>query len=184
MRVFIVVLVLIFSLQSWSKAEDIRDFQIEGISLGDSLLDYFTEFEINNAHDHSYDATKFITRTFPLKDSDIYNFIQISSKPSGKKIVHGISGVVIYEKNFQECHKSMKQIVSELTLLFPLSKIKDWGKYDFTQGHYFPVTFDLDDLSRAMVACYDWDKESNTTDNLKVTLYSEEYQTHLSHQEQ
>ncbi|MDP7148048.1 MAG: hypothetical protein QGI90_05095 [Nitrospinaceae bacterium] len=28
------------------KADDIRDFQIEGISLGDSLLDYFSEEKI------------------------------------------------------------------------------------------------------------------------------------------
>jgi len=46
MRVFIAVIVLIFSLQSWTKADDIRDFQIEGISIGDSLLDYFSEEEI------------------------------------------------------------------------------------------------------------------------------------------
>ena len=43
MRVFIAVLVLIFSLQSWTKADDIRDFQIEGMSIGDSALDYFSE---------------------------------------------------------------------------------------------------------------------------------------------
>ena len=29
-----------------SQADDIRDFQIEGISIGDSLLDYFSEEEI------------------------------------------------------------------------------------------------------------------------------------------
>ena len=46
MRIFIVVLVLIFSLQSWTKAEDITDFEIEGISIGDSLLDYMTKDEI------------------------------------------------------------------------------------------------------------------------------------------
>ena len=43
MRVFIAVLVLIFSLQSWTKADDIRDFEIEGMSIGDSLLDYMSE---------------------------------------------------------------------------------------------------------------------------------------------
>ena len=46
MRVFLTVFILIFSLQSWAKADDIRDFQIEGISIGDSLLDYFSEEEI------------------------------------------------------------------------------------------------------------------------------------------
>ena len=48
MRVFLAVLVLIFSFQSWTKADDIRDFEIEGMSIGDSLLDYFSESEIQN----------------------------------------------------------------------------------------------------------------------------------------
>ena len=46
MRVFIAVLVLIFSFQSWTKADDISEFEIEGMSIGDSLLDYFSKNEI------------------------------------------------------------------------------------------------------------------------------------------
>ena len=49
MRVFITVLVLIFCFQSLTKADDISDFEIEGMSIGDSLLDYFTEREINKS---------------------------------------------------------------------------------------------------------------------------------------
>ena len=47
MRVFITVLVLIFSLQSWTRADDISEFEIEGMSIGDSLVDYFSHEEIN-----------------------------------------------------------------------------------------------------------------------------------------
>ena len=47
MRIFIAVLFLILNLQSWTKADDISDFQIEGMSIGDSLLDYFSKNEIN-----------------------------------------------------------------------------------------------------------------------------------------
>ena len=54
MRVFIAVLVLIFSFQSLSKADDIRDFEIEGMSIGDSLLDYFSEDEIKNGFIEDY----------------------------------------------------------------------------------------------------------------------------------
>ena len=46
MRVFITILILIFSLQSLTKADDIRDFEIEGMSIEDSLLDYFSKNEI------------------------------------------------------------------------------------------------------------------------------------------
>ena len=45
MRIFLSVLILIFGLQSWTKADDIRDFQIEGISIGDSLLEQY-KFEV------------------------------------------------------------------------------------------------------------------------------------------
>ena len=46
MRVFLAVLVLIFSLQSWTKADDISDFQIEGMSIGDTLLQYYSKDQI------------------------------------------------------------------------------------------------------------------------------------------
>ena len=41
---FILILIVIF--QSPTKADDIRDFQIEGMSIGDSLLDYLKISEI------------------------------------------------------------------------------------------------------------------------------------------
>ena len=47
MRIFFIVLIFIFSLQSWTKADDITDFQIEGMSIGDSLLNYMNIEKIN-----------------------------------------------------------------------------------------------------------------------------------------
>ena len=44
----LLILILTFSFQSLTKADDIRDFEIEGMSIGDSALDYFTKNEINN----------------------------------------------------------------------------------------------------------------------------------------
>ena len=61
MKVFIAVLVLIFSLQSWTKADDIYDFEIEGMSIGDSLLDYFSEAQISNSKKFYYPkSNKFV----------------------------------------------------------------------------------------------------------------------------
>ena len=65
MRVFIAVLVLIFSFQSWVRADDIRDLEIEGMSIGDSLLDHFSEEEIkNNKQTNQYPNDLFIVRNF------------------------------------------------------------------------------------------------------------------------
>ena len=40
MRIFLLALILIISLQSWTKADDISKLEIEGISIGDSALDF------------------------------------------------------------------------------------------------------------------------------------------------
>ena len=48
MRLFLTLLIIIFNLQSLTKADDISDFEIEGISIGDSLLDYYSKREIND----------------------------------------------------------------------------------------------------------------------------------------
>ena len=52
MKKFLAILILIFSLQTPSQADDISEFEIEGISIGDSALDFFTEGQIK---DNSFD---------------------------------------------------------------------------------------------------------------------------------
>ena len=63
-RIFLSVLILIFSLQSLSKADDVINFEIEGMSVGDSLLDYFSknniEEEINSKFSYKYKDNKFV----------------------------------------------------------------------------------------------------------------------------
>ena len=64
MKIFLTIMILTFSLQSWAKADDISDFQIEGMSIGDSLLDYFTkndiQKEMNSEFVYKYPGNKFI----------------------------------------------------------------------------------------------------------------------------
>ena len=45
-RLSLYLFLILFTLQTPSQADDIRDFQIEGMSIGDSLLDYMSEDEI------------------------------------------------------------------------------------------------------------------------------------------
>ena len=40
-------MVLILNLQSLTNADDIKDFEIEGMSIGDSALKYFSKDQIN-----------------------------------------------------------------------------------------------------------------------------------------
>ena len=46
MKKLLAIIILSLCFITPSQADDIRDFQIEGMSVGDSLLDYFSEKEI------------------------------------------------------------------------------------------------------------------------------------------
>ena len=48
MKRLLLILILTLSFQTLAKTDDIRDFEIEGISVGDSLLDYFNKTKIDN----------------------------------------------------------------------------------------------------------------------------------------
>ena len=43
MNRLLLILILTLSFQTLIKADDIRDFEIEGMSIGDSLLEFFFE---------------------------------------------------------------------------------------------------------------------------------------------
>ena len=53
MNKLLLILIFIFSFQTFTRANDIRDFEIEGMSVGDSLLDFMTESEIIKAKSNS-----------------------------------------------------------------------------------------------------------------------------------
>ena len=111
--------------------------------------------------------------------------VQISYKNlDSNKVIVGIGGVIDFPNNINSCKREMYKISSELTKLFPNAKKKDWGKYKMptNEGHYFPITFDFTNSSRAMVSCQDWKKETGIIDNLKVSLFSAEYSEYLKRQ--
>ena len=48
MRIFITILILFFSFHSFVRAGDIKEIEIEGMSIGDNLLDHFNLDHIKN----------------------------------------------------------------------------------------------------------------------------------------
>ena len=66
---FIIILLLIFCFQSLIKAEDIRDFEIEGISIGDSLLLYENKANIEKDKDQDYKSKKYSSFYFLVRSA-------------------------------------------------------------------------------------------------------------------
>ena len=89
MRIFITVLIIIFNLQSWTKADVAKDFEIEGMTIGDSLLDFFTEEEIiKNKQESQYPNDDHILRNFyKHKNFTTYEMILVAHKKMIKNIL-------------------------------------------------------------------------------------------------
>jgi hypothetical protein len=76
-KLFITLFLSLFFITS-SQADDIRDFQIEGISVGDSLLDYIPEEKILSrkkffGQDKKYENKEYSSYSFVTNDFDIAN---------------------------------------------------------------------------------------------------------------
>ena len=104
MNRLILIFILTFNFQSFTKADDISDFQIEGMSIGDSLLNYFTKKEIRKSLVRNYKSDKYKTAEFlNLKSFKKYDSLNINFlKKDNKKIIYAIHGMKDYD-NIKNC---------------------------------------------------------------------------------
>jgi hypothetical protein len=185
---YLFLILLSFSAPSF--ADDIRDLEIEGMSVGDSLLDYFNEKEINdnfviasyyekNEKFFIYESKKGTSDNF-----NIYDGLQLVLKRNDKKLkIDSLLGFIDYNNKIENCYKKQNEIVKEFSNLFKELKKKDWGTLKAIgdeNGNYKPVTFDFDNDDRIMVACYDWSPERGWFDSLKVSIYTKEYRDFIN----
>ena len=190
MRVFIAVIILILNLQSWTKADDISDFEIEGMSIGDSLLDYFSKKEIkDNTNINYYTNNKYTSvEFFGLLAFKIYDTVGFDYKTDDKKyIIDAIRGVLFCEKNIEKCNKKQKEIDLELSNMFENAQREDdKGKHDadksrkstFSHINYWLISEDV-----VVIELIDWSEkitnEKGWTDNVRVSFRAEEFNDFL-----
>ena len=129
MKKFLAILILILTFQTPSWADDIRDFQIEGISVGDSLLDYYSEDEIISYKTTPYKSKKWAQYANYFDNPDTYEGFMVHFKNDDSKYIIGsIEGLIIYKNNIEECYELKKTIVSNFDTTFSNIKKKSWKK--------------------------------------------------------
>lgn len=187
MRLFLSILVLIFSFKSSSIANDsIGDFQIEGMSIGDSALDYFTQTEIINNSKNYYKNKK-----FTKVENNFFNFfktydaVDYHFKTNDENyIFHNLGGVLMYEKNIQECYSKMDEISLEIENNF--SYINKYEKSTFKhpgdstgKSIITDITYKFND-GFIVILCYDYSIEHGGQDHLSVAIDTNEINDWLS----
>tara|TARA_B100001250_G_C19579854_1_gene691512 strand:+ start:102 stop:668 length:567 start_codon:yes stop_codon:yes gene_type:complete len=185
MKKLLAIIILSLCFITPSQANDIRDFQIEGMSIGDSLLDNFSEKQIKNTKIINYKDNRY-KFAYLNKDNSIYAVLQIGFKTNDKNYkIELINGVIDFKNNVDECWNKQDKISNEIDYLFPNNKKEDSGKItqypeddpDGVVARF--ITYYFDSGEQISVYCNDYSKKSGLFDNLKVQIISKKMSDYL-----
>jgi hypothetical protein len=185
MRVFISVLVLIFSLQSLTKADEVSEIIIEGLSVGDSALNFFTKEDIKNNTFDYYKIKSFVPVQMDKFDFfKTYDAVDFSyRRDDSKYIITGLNGILLIADPI-ECEKKLDKIVLEISPVFNdayeiekaqiIHDADPSGKSKIIEKQWVLANGD-----RVLVQCYDFDVSHNSQNHLSISLRTKEFHEFL-----
>ena len=182
MRTFLKVLILILNLQALSKADDIREFEIEGMSIGDSLLNHFSIHEIKNFQNYDDLPSDMSFRIIEIFSNEmkmeLYDSVQIYYKPNDKSFkIHGVNGGLFCNTK-ENCINQYDEIKSDVSKLFgnSLTSNNFSGKHmddDTGQSTYSYIVY-YHSNGEIAVGYTDWAKHMNYNDNVSIDITTKE----------
>ena len=183
MRIIIITFILFFSLQLLTKADDIRDFEIEGVSVGDNLMDHMNikQFNIFKKGQYEYVHT-FATIMVKNENLNLYSAVRAYYKIKDKnKTIHAVEGTT-FTSNMTECNNLMNNVANEIDETYKNLKsdkntFNHWAdKSNKSKVHQIDYEFNSGDV--IAVQCVDWSKkiteENGWKDSFRVTLFDKE----------
>ena len=184
MKTLLTLFVLFFSSSVF--ADNISDFEIEGMSIGDSLLDYFSEEEIKSKKKFPYPDKNYVGIVFSnLSFYQNYETVQFTYNLNENYKIIRISGKVYFKDNINDCYRQKDEIVSEISGIFSknvkienfkeaLSKRADKsGKSFGTTTNFYLNPNEKGDFVQVM--CRDYSEEVKRKDALNVEIWAKEY---------
>ena len=183
MKKIFFLIILILSFQIPSLADSIRYFQIEGMKIGDSALDYFseTQLEDNEQGWHNYSYKEYSTSFMPGKG--IYNWFLISYKNDDNNftIEALVAGLEKSNYNNKECNNKIDAVSLNISELFKNTAKEEKKIYKLTTeaARTYPFTgkstvtslsFNFLDGAKIILTCYDMDKETKENDSFLTSI--------------
>ena len=189
MNKLLLILILTFTFKSFCNADDIDDLQLEGMSIGDSALSFFSESHIKkNTWDYPNKKFKRVQND-NLSFFNTYDSIDFHYETKDLKYtIHSISGILFFNKNINDCYKKMDEVVSDLET--SLSQIKFNKKSTFKhpspknksgKSKVTDTFFKFKNGDTIRVSCYDFSKEHAVNQNhLSISLDTNEFNKWLT----
>ena len=179
MKKIFFLIILVLSFQNPSLAENIRNFQIEGMKIGDSALDYFSESQLENNEQgwHNFNYNEYSTSYMPGKG--IYDWFLVSYKNDDNNfIIEGlVGGLEKSSYDIKKCNNKLNDAALNISKLFKNTVQKEKKTYELTQdaaqtypftGKSFVTSFSFNflDGTKIILECYKVDKEAKENESL------------------
>jgi len=178
---------VLFSFSAPSFAEDISEYEIEGISIGDSLLDHLSGEEIITEIESNKPSYNYLTDDFGqvylYGKFEIYDHLSFMVKPKDKHYtIYSIKGSISYDDKLEQCFAKQKEIEKEFSSMYKnTKKIKQTLKFDWDptgESTTHNIRFDFDSGDFASVNCTKYKKslkiENNWIDSLQIAIAKKE----------
>jgi len=189
MKKTLLLLFSLFFLNSSSVfADELSDFEVLGMSIGDSLLDFMPEVDIFyeiekrkklNRYSHLKEPNKFLEITVPKQEDYLYDGADVFIKNTMPRdyTIHGIVGYRYYIEDFDACIKRRNQIVEILTDFFPDART---GPYIEEDNEGIMDKFSIGNSERIIdVSCSDLEEtyrlKNNFREGLNFIIRNEEF---------
>ena len=195
------ILFLFLSFISASSANEPKEFEIGGFSIGESLLDYFDKSDIKNElkseYTYFYKENKYavlgvgdgVDYNLSMKFEN-YDELALTVRPDDKKfIIYSVSGDIFCKDNIKKCLSQQKEIVSELEDFLGL-EFESWEKPHSVdpsgKSMVYGYNITYADGSDIAVDVYQWSdkmkQENNFPDTLQVSISTKEFSNFLMYE--
>ena len=181
LSIYLFLFILSFSISS--HANDIKEFEIEGISIGESLLEYLSKEQIISEIEVNKPTYNYLNEDFGevylFESSDKYYALSFMVKPKDKYFnIYSVTGLVDYDNKIEQCFKKKKEIVKEFSLIFSNATQREETlefNWDPTGESITYITyFDFENGDFAKVSCSKFKKslkiENNWIDGLAIQI--------------
>ena len=178
MKKLLGIVVLSFLLSVTSKADDIRDFEIEGISIGDSLLKSYSKTYLDSLEKLIYPGSdKYFQISINNEKSDYDDISFVLKKNDNKYVIYNIGLAKFFENDLLNCKKFMKIKIDEILSIVKNLKEKTYEhqyNIDDKKSLAYITDFIFPDESSLRAYCVNWsdatEKKRNFTDNFSLDL--------------
>ncbi len=162
-------------------ADDISNFEIEGISIGDSLLNFVSKKSIDNQKPFIYPKSNKFKEYKVDKKLSLYDMITVSVKASDDKyIIYSMMADLMFRNNFDKCKAKKTQILKEIKSVIGEFEKEEDNSYKRTldkSGNSYDesTTIYFKNGDNIRVICTNWSEAMGNSDRLTLAINTDEF---------